>query len=65
MKVKREKVNELGTESCFLGPVLHALDDTDAHFSNSAKEDMEDVILEITIISDLLKLLRCFRGYCD
>lgn len=22
-------------------------------------------ILEITIISDLLKLLRCFRGYCD
>ena len=48
-----------------MGPVLHALNDTDDHFSNSVKEDMKDPILEIMNISDLSKMLLSFRRNSD
>lgn len=50
---------------CFVGPVLHALDDADDRFSDSAKEDMKEPTLEITNTSDLLKILLYFRRNSD
>lgn len=42
--------------------MLHALDNTDDHFSNSAKEGMKDPSLEIMNVLDLLKTLLYFKS---